>query len=514
MGEEKTRPMCPDDWAPVPIERGRYFNREHALTGYQRVDGQGGTALHPVCGVEDRLRETHSQLRDAHQGVRVTRHHVKMPYWDPKNARLPDNYAFVKAPERLTTTSITVVTVPQDRIKLAQMGFYFQGSRLPSLRERMAGVSFQGIAGNLGYFMTRGLIDDKFRWSHNVRYPDFPLPPLLSYIGFHLFRDMGTGAVCGSFAGAHPGAVGIRDDGVVEIIPSLEIEAYRVSMWGVELSIRSINDPDAVEDVMVFTPGLWTPDVGAHVTEWETYAPEIPVPGRVNVFIANEGDGAVPVERVVKVWEGRAPLPSFGAVLSFDREFFEQHFVNAETFGCLDQRVKIEPVGGTDLSSYVQVMAGFVPAVVDGQHINCVETVGQVQARMQEFGNALSPVARCGRETNNFDPYVREPAGVLIQTQDHIGWVLFDGRHELSIGASVVDVARILKQLEEQGVFDGVLRHALFVDGGSAMKVYAIKSDGMTVALDLLNRVAVGSRNGPGVDLDGLNLYTLLNLAL
>jgi hypothetical protein len=362
--------------------------------------------------------------------------------------------------------------------------------------------------------MTRGLIDDKFRWSHNVRYPDFPLPPLLSYIGFHLFRDMGTGAVCGSFAGAHPGAVGIRDDGVVEIIPSLEIEAYRVSMWGVELSIRSINDPDAVEDVMVFTPGLWTPDVGAHVTEWETYAPEIPVPGRVNVFIANEGDGAVPVERVVKVWEGRAPLPSFGAVLSFDREFFEQHFVNAETFGCLDQRVKIEPVGGTDLSSYVQVMAGFVPAVVDGQHINCVETVGQVQARMQEFGNALSPVARCGRETNNFDPYVREPAGVLIQTQDHIGWVLFDGRHELSIGASVVDVARILKQLEEQGVFDGVLRHALFVDGGSAMKVYAIKSDGMTVALDLLNRVAVGSRNGPGVDLDGLNLYTLLNLAL
>jgi hypothetical protein len=92
--------------------------------------------------------------------------------------------------------------------------------------------------------------------------------------------------------------------------------------------------------------------------------------------------------------------------------------------------------------------------------------------------------------------------------------VLFDGRHELSIGASVVDVASILKHLEEQGVFGGLLRHALFVDGGSAMKVYAIKSDGTTVALDLLNRVAAGSRSGPGVDPDGLNLYTLLNLAL
>lgn len=514
MTEAKTRPMRPDDWSPVPIERGRYFNREHALTGYQRVDGQGGTALHPVCGVEDRLSETHAYLSDVYDGIRVARYHVKMPYWESGAVCLPDNYAFVEVPERLTTTSITVVAVPQDRIKRAQMGFYFQGSRLPSLRERMAGMNFQGIAGNLGYFMTRGLIDDKFRWSHNVRYPDFPLPLHLSYIGFHLSRDKDMGEAYGSFSGAHPGAVGIRDDGVVEIVPGLEIEAYQVTMWGVEFVVNSINDPDAAEDVMVFTPALRTSDASEHVTEWETYAPEIPIPGRVNVFVANEGDGAVPVERVVKVWDGRAPLPSFGAVLSFDRAFFEQHFVNAATFGCLDQRVKIEPVGGTDLSRYVQVMGGFIPVVVDGQHITCVETVAQVQARLQEFGNALSPIARCGRETNNFDPYVREPAGVLIQTQDCIGWVLFDGRHELSIGASVVDVATILKHLEEQNAFGGLLRHALFVDGGSAMKVYAIKSDGTAVALDLLNRVAAGSRNGPGVDADGLNLYTLLNLAL
>jgi hypothetical protein len=40
-------------------------------------------------------------------------------------------------------------------------------------------------------------------------------------------------------------------------------------------------------------------------------------------------------------------------------------------------------------------------------------------------------------------------AGVLVQTADRIGWVLFDRRHELSIGASVVDVAVILKALQE-----------------------------------------------------------------
>ncbi len=99
-----------------------------------------------------------------------------------------------------------------------------------------------------------------------------------------------------------------------------------------------------------------------------------------------------------------------------------------------------------------------------------------------------------------------------MQTHDRIGWALFDGRHELSIGASVVDAAKMLKMLEEDGAFGGKVEQAVFVDGGSAMKVYAVESDGENVTLDILNRVAAGSRNGPGADLDGLNLYTLLKL--
>jgi hypothetical protein len=98
-----------------------------------------------------------------------------------------------------------------------------------------------------------------------------------------------------------------------------------------------------------------------------------------------------------------------------------------------------------------------------------------------------------------------------MQTSDQIGWVLFDGRHELSIGASVVDVAVTLSKL------DAVLtriEQAVFIDGGSAMKTYGIRSNGAAADLDLLNRVAAGSRNGPGMDDDGLNLYTLLTLGL
>jgi len=442
-----------------------------------------------------------------------------MPYWNSEEQNLPANYAFVKAPERLTSTSITVVLVSRAQIQAAEMGFYYDGATLPTLRERMKGISFRGLVGNLGYFMTRDLIGEKFPWSHNARYPEFPLPTILSYLGFHLSRD-DAGEIYSSFQGAHPAAVGVRKNGEVDIIPRLKIEQYKVTLWEKEFFINSTNDPGAVDadnkhpQVMLFTPGLWTPQVSAHVGDWETYAPKIPIPDRVNVFIANEGNGSAPVERVVKIWQGRSPLPSFGAILSFERDYFAELFANYLEQDWRDERIKIEPLGGTNFDAYAQMLGGLVPVVVDGRHVYCVETVAQLQTRLRDHGNATSPIAQCGRETNNFAPHVREPAGVLLQTEDHVGWVLFDGRYELSIGASVVDAAKLLKLLQDDGALGGNIEQAVFIDGGSAMKAYAVESDATTTTLDLLNRVAAGSRNGPGDDPDGMNLYTLLKLRM
>ena len=513
MEESKTRYMHPDDWRRVEIPRGMYFNKEHILTGYESVDGQGGNPLHPVCVFEDRLRKTHQTFRGTYPDISLSRWHIKMPHWEQAEQHLPNNYAFVKAPERLTTTSVTVVLVSQDQIKEAQMGFYYDGQTLLTLRERMKDVRFQGLAGNLGYYMTEGLIKDKLPWSHNVRYPEFPLPTILSYLGFYLFKDEGTGAIYSSFQGAHPAAVGIRKSGAVEIIPKLAINQYKVTLWGEEFLVNSINNPQAIDDVMLFTPGLWTPEWSEHIENWQTFAPEIPVPDRVNVFIANEGDGQKPLETVLQLWKGRAPIPSFGAVLSFARERFEKLFARAQSISFLDERVSIEPLAGTDIENFGQILGGMIPAVVEGQHLYCAQTVQQVKEQLHAYGNALSPLAECGRESRNFDLRIREPAGLLVETEDqHIGWVLFDGRHELSIGASVVDVAKILRLLEDKGLFK--VKHALFIDGGSAMKTYAITSEGQEIKLDLLNRVAAGGRNGPGADPDGLNLYTLLKLGL
>jgi len=405
------------------------------------------------------------------------------------------------------------VTLPQVAVAAAALRYCFVGEHLPTLRERLRGAPFHGLVGNLGYYMTKALIEGQAPWAHNVRYPEFPLPAILSYVGFHLFRDE-TGEAYGSFQGAHPAAVGVRRDGRVDIIPRLEIEKYKVTLWDKELYVSSVNTPDAIDDVMLFTPGLRTPETRKHVDDWETYAPEIPIPGRVNVFIANEGTGRVPIERVVQIWEGQSPLPSFGAVLSFERGYFGQLFAPGETFAHPNQRVKVEPLGNTNFDDYLQILGGLVPAIVEGRHIYCVATVDQLRERLRDYGNATSPIAQCGRETQNFAPRVREPTGVLLQTKERIGWVLFDGRHELSIGASVVDAAKILELLEDDGAFGGQIRQAVFIDGGSAMKVYGVVSEGERVDLHLLNRVASGSRNGPGADGEGLNLYSVLRVGI
>jgi hypothetical protein len=533
-------PMRPQDWKSVPIEPGRYANRE-PMTGFQRVDGLGGNALHPTCGgdvgFEAELAETHRALHERYPYARVGRYTVQMPHWQRAAGPAgqgqftpsPHDYQFTDAPQPLTTTSITVILVPQHSIRSASMGFHFRGDLLPTLRERTYGERFHGIAGNLGYYMTAGLVGHKFPWSHNRRYPQFPLPKVLSYIGFHLSQGA-HGELCASFQGAHPAAVGIHRNGRIHILPRLDIEGYHVTLAGHRFAVKAIDDPHASQhEVALFTPACRTAETealiselvasGGQSTRWQTCAPQIPLPDvseRVNVFVTNHGNGRAPIESVMAIWEGTSPLPSFGAVLSFKKPYFESCFGSTTSFAekHVEEKVHIIPNGETPFHDYACILGGLVPVIVDGQHVCCADTVTETLQRLSEYGNAASPVAEAGRESRNFDPYIREPAGVLLQTKSEIGWVLFDGRHQLSIGASAVDVAQILRKLQDVGAFGQGVEQAVFTDGGSGMKAYRVESDGETVRLDLLNRVAAGSRNGPGSDPDGLNLYTLLALHL
>jgi hypothetical protein len=520
------RPIRRQDWRTAPIEVGQYCN-EAPLSGFQRRDGRGGNPLHPAAqndGFEAALARTYASLREQFPHLQIQRYVVRMPYWTGSALPAPSDYVFVSTPQSLITTSITVLTVPRTCIGAAQAGFHYRGAALAPLRQRLHGRRFRGLIGNLGYYMTESLIQHKFPWSHNRRYPDHPLPTMPSYLGFHLSTDAETGATRSGFGGALPAAIGIGEDGTIGLLPRLEIDAYEVTLAGHTFVVDAVNDPRARPDVTVFTPGFHAPEIDALIVQrdsaaWQTFAPMMPLPdaaNRLHIFVANRGNGETPVEHVVAVWAGQAPLPSFGAVLSFRRAWFERQFGEADRFRdrYLETPVQIVPRGLRSDRRYVRILGGLVPAVVGGQHVCRADNVPEMMARLTRYGNTTSPFARTGQESRNFDPHVREPAGLLVQTEGAIGWVLFDGRHELSIGASVVDALQILYRLDATNAFGDPLQAAVFLDGGSAMKLYFAESDGEDVGLELLNRVAAGSRNIPGRDADGLNLYSTLSLAL
>jgi hypothetical protein len=344
------RPMRPDDWLSVPIEPWKYSN-PGPLTGFQPRDRQAGNPLHPVLG-EDRFEKALvarlQRFRRSYQSVIAERLYVHMPHWNQDPLPRTSDYTLVNAPERLTTTSLTIAMVPNEPACSAEMGFYFKHRTLPTLRARMEGSLFRGLVGNLGYFMTDALIHGA-TWSHNLRFPQFPLPKVPAYIGFHLFRKREETETYGSFQGAHPAAVGIHKDGSVDIVPNLSIARYQVLFGGpsgISVEVEAINPRSFSASVMLFTPAfqgtteirqlIEAAEASAGTDDgWQQCKPMVPAfdrHDRVSVFIANEGNGHLPVEKVVAVWDGPAPLPSFGGLLSFDRAHFDSLFGSVGQF--------------------------------------------------------------------------------------------------------------------------------------------------------------------------------------
>jgi hypothetical protein len=510
--------------------------------GFQRRDDVRGTILYPAeqgDRYEDILQEAHQGFMAAFSGAIAQRYHIRMPYCQGDELPQFDDYALVSNPQRLATTSVSVLLVPNRPNVASGLRFDFVGKHLPTLRERLRDNNSHGLVGNLGYYVTAALVD-KLQWAHNRRFPAFRLEDNPSYIGFHMNRDRNAEQVSGSFQGAHPAVVGVTNDGRVRVVSDLQISAYDVVIHGpncVRFPVRHVNEVNPAEGVAVYTPAFRRTKgiaslieraerTGGQDESWKTCSTMIPsVHGvdRVHLFVTNTGRDGIPEERVAALWQGVAPLPSFGAVLAFTQTHFEKLFGNTAQFWPLfgQARVQVVPTQAShDLEGFDRMLGGLVPAVADGVHMLGQATqIPQVMSTLSSYG-ATSPVAQCGRETRNFDPRVREPAGLLVQIapgsgndwDGYVGWVLFDGRHELSVGASVVDAAKILGKLEESGALGGMVEQAVFVDGGSAMKAYHIHRAGKGLQLDLLNRVAAGSRNGPGSDADGLNLYSVLHL--
>lgn len=515
MGEENNRYIDDADWEETPVTITPFLNGLCTPTGFKRKDGTIGNPLLPACIFEDVLIETFREIKREFPDLLLQRIHIKMPYIDSTTDRIPEIYKIIERPSNLKSTSATLALVPKKRDN-PELEYGYNRSELCSLKERLKDKNFNGLIGNLGYYMTENLVEGVLDWTHNKRYSkEFHLKTIKSYLGFYLRKNR-NGGITSSFAGGHPAAVAIDSNGKIQVIPEIKIGKYLVKINNVEFSVDNINlEKISNEDVILFNPGFRTGEVNKNIENWKKYAPTVPHVShkRVNLFISNEGNGKYPEERVVEIWtQGRAPIPSFGAVLSLKKEHYETLFGDDNL---INKNVEIIPYGNLDFESYSQIFGGLIPAVIEGNHLYDVNTSSELIYNLDKFGNAVSPITQAGRETNNFSYYIREPAGVFIETENKVGWVMFDGRHELSIGASISDIGKILKKLECENYFHEKIKNAVFIDGGSAMKAYAVlKTDSHKSNLRLLNRAAAGARNGPGDDPDGLNFYSTLKIPM
>ncbi|WP_019614021.1 hypothetical protein [Psychromonas ossibalaenae] len=504
-------------WESFVIQPQTYCNTE-ALNGFQTNQSAKGNPLHPDLQSEKDFEQSLEQSFQISQQqlsvLKFKRVHMLMPAVNADRLPGVQDYQPTAHPLPLKSTSVSAVWFDQEDIHRSAIGYHYKNSQLATLKERLAEQKpFKGICGNLGYFMTRELNCGDHIWSHSRRFADqeFQLPEVLSYLGFYFFNKAhGERGSCG-FQGVHRGALAVTAAGSVEILPEIEIQAYDLEIGSAALTVDIINpDFNSLDqhDIVLFNSACQLEHEGA----LQEFSPMLPVHNRVNLFISSRGDGSQPHEEVIKVWHGRAPLPSFGVVISIKEALFNELFADRKLSGL---RVDVRPYSDNcDFSRYRQILGGLVPAVIDGEPV--VPTGEKLSSADAERGlhkaaGTLSPLARTGRESNNFDALIREPAGLIIQTERSIGWLLFDGRHELSIGANIVDSSNLLVRLQELDIdiFDGEkITAALFIDGGSAMKVYALTQSEQGTDMTILNRVAAGGRNGPGNDQQGLNLYS------
>ena len=510
------------DWKEEKVVRVPHLNSICIPTGFNRIDGVVGNPLLPACIFEDKLRKIFDEAVSVHSDLQLKRVHVKMPYWTRGMSKLPELYTFTEKPKSLVTTSITIALVSKSNSKDSntELNYAYNNDRLLPLRDRISlkyseDEDLCELIGNLGYYMTDNLVEGILPWTHNKRYSaKYHLKTVMSYLGFYYYES--DGEIYSTFMGAHPACVAVKKSGMTEIMSELTIDKYKVKIDNCSFLIDSIN-PDSLseQNVALFTPEYQIVKNDEYLYNLPEFTPMIPTNNnskRVNVFVANEGNGSMPVEKIVKIWKGNAPIPSFGAVISFSEKYYNEIFCNKNI---LDAVIDVIPISNSfNFNDYSQILGGFVPAVSGYKHLYNVDTVKEMQNNMHKYGNAMSAIAQAGRETRNFDPYIREPAGLFIETDDRIGWVLFDGRHELSIGVSVSDVVKILKLLEEDDIFSEGIKNAVFIDGGSAMKAYIVSNEDSKLNLALLNRAAAGARNGPGDDPDGLNFYSTLSISI
>lgn len=554
-----------NQWQKVKIEKGRYRNKQE-LVGYQETNPYyKAKKLYPALpetkGLFEQVLTNLQLVSESCPAVQTGYKIFKLPQHRFDGVTEQD-YQIVDRLESLKTTLVTYVVIPKNpngpnrpnppnssihyyytpgkKTTLAEIVKRTSGvsrSESPDVKEKSSALNRDALYSNFGFYLTSNLIGGPSAphpvpWAHNTRYPQkFHLPSnLYPFLGFYYIsppKDPNSpndpNSLSATFQGFNRSLVGITHSGQLEIIPSLPISSYEVHFdKDTKPAVKIIDPPDfpnLPNSPILLTPNLSTPEIEklkAKIEQsywmddsWQKFAPYVGE-SRSNLFITNKGNGHHPEDYITAVWEGRCSLPAFGAVLSLSKEHFNKLFGSTKSFKetFLNKKVFIIPHSSNlEPRTYNQIYGSFAPLVLNGEYLFDVDR-DSIMHRLRQYGNFTSPLEMLGQETKTLAPFIREPKNVLFETENFFGNILFSGRYELSIGASLIDLTHITSLLVKSLALNKELKHALVLDSGSAARVVFARNG----KLHPLNIVAPGARNAIG-DPSG-NFYSGLRIVL
>lgn len=218
----------------------------------------------------------------------------------------------------------------------------------------------------------------------------------------------------------------------------------------------------------------------------------------MNIFITNRGNGIHPEDFIAEIWEDKMPMINFGNILSFDKQFFAKKWGNINTFRAnyLGKRVYIKPKLYGNLALAKSIYSLSIPLIQNA--INLVEgdSAQSIMNYIDEIG-LTHPNWQLSQEAIVLSPYKRNPSHILIETDNYLGGILFNGRYEKIPVACLLDEVNIINLIQNKlDILEGEkIINAVKIDGGSAAKIALFNKNKNLI---FGNLVAPGIRNNFG----------------
>ncbi|GEM_PF-6038655 len=512
-------------YTTVTIPTQRYCNLEE-LTGFIELPKVlESKPLHPALPENKQLHnniiKNLNKLHLDHPFIHTGHTHFLLPA-DRINLPSPQDYKQTNEPQPLKSVFATWYLLPKKDLQQPNAEFLINQSTIPPLDAKVNRQSTSTIYSNLGYFVTPELIHfsrlKSTEWAFNKRYPQFSIEIDASpAIGFYYVKQQNK--TYSTVVDFPRGCIGITTDGTITILNTISIDSYTFEINNSQFTIHDqhINALNQIgKKITLITPSIQTKLSRQYQAEietslWETnswihYKEIISAPDTYNIFISNQGNGTYPIDIIAAVWKDKFPIVPFGYIISIPQSQMAKIFGPISTNDLLNQSINVTPQSKKiNFENFQTIYSAAIPLISGEKYQFESLNAYQIMQHMNLLGSFTHPNIQLSLESKNFSPVIRDASNIAIETENYIGNILFSGRFELSIGASLIDQPILLKMIEK--TLPEPFKNALMLDDGSGTK--AVYAPDNTTLLPL-NITSAGFRNPLG-DPSG-NYYFSLTL--